>query len=105
MKINSPGGFEQYQNYIQGLKGSDSGHAKIKGEAGSVAGNAVNTDKVTFSDQAAEKASISRLTTALAAEVEDIGSESHLASLRESVASGSYSVPTDKLASAILGWA
>ncbi len=103
MKIQSASGFDQYKKYVQGLKGVDAAPGKAKGSASAQA--AANTDKVSFSEAAAAQAEISRLATSMSTDVEELGSEAKLASLRSEIEQGQYFVESDALVSSILGQA
>lgn len=61
----------------------------------------VQQDRVSISS-AAHKNDIDRLVYSTAAEVEAKGSAARVSELRQAVAAGSYSVPTERLADAVL---
>lgn len=97
MKINSPG-LDHYQSYVKSVKSNDGPGAKGKAKAAA----AGNTDKVTISQGAAARAEAGRLASSLAAEVENTASPERIESLRQAVQDGSYSVPAEDVADAIL---
>ena len=100
MKINPSAGFEQYKTYVQKLKKEEGNTIGATQRRGAEA----NTDKVTLSGGAAVRAEFSRVAAALGAEVEALGSAGRMGALKEAVDSGTYSVPAEALADAILGY-
>ncbi|MDL2327148.1 flagellar biosynthesis anti-sigma factor FlgM [Ruminococcaceae bacterium OttesenSCG-928-A11] len=96
MKITSSG-LEHYQSVVQSVKqnGDDAPKNKMEKAAG-------RSDKVTLSEQAAARAGISRLASAMAAEVEGGASAERIEELREAVQSGDYNVSSEDIADAIL---
>lgn len=103
MKVNSSAGFDQYKNYVKGLKGAENGGGKVKGEGKLSTAAATNTDKVVFSESATAQAELSRIAKAVTSDVESVGSDAQLAQLQQQVADGTYFVEADDLASSILG--
>lgn len=101
MKINPSLGFDRYRSVVQSARTAEGSAKKGVNTAGAAAGG--NTDKVTFSEESAARAELSRLNATLANEVEDTASPEKLASLAHSVNSGTYFVDSDDLADAILG--
>lgn len=100
MKINPSAGYDKYQTYVQSVKNKEAAQAKSEAK-GKAAGT--NTDKVTLSNEAIARAEYGRVAAAVASEVDGSASAARLDALRDQVQSGSYYVPTDTLASAILG--
>lgn len=100
MKINPNAGYERYQSYVQSVKSKEV--AQAKGESRTAAA-AENTDKVTLSGSAAARAELTRVASATATEVNALGNTERLSALIERVEAGTYYVPTESLASAILG--
>lgn len=99
MKINSPG-LEHYQSYVKSVKNNgENSAAKAKGKG---AASASNTDKVTISASAAQRAETSRLAAALSSEVEGAASPERMEALRAAVQDGSYQVAAEDVADAIL---
>lgn len=100
MKINPNAGYERYQSYVQSVKSNEATQAKGESRA---AAAAENTDKVTLSGSAAARAELSRAASAAATEVDALGNIERLSALLERVQAGTYYVPTENLAGAILG--
>ena len=96
MKITSSG-LERYQSAVQNAKSSESSlKSKVAG------GSAGRADKVTLSENAACRAELSRLASALSSEVEGAASPERLSELRQAVQDGSYHVASGDIADAIL---
>ncbi len=102
MKVNSSAGFDQYQAYLQTLKSAETGAAKTQGEVRVPISDTANTDKVTFSEQALERAGLSRMATAMSAEVAEPDA-ARMEDLKAAVQDGSYAVNSGAVADAILG--
>lgn len=100
MKINLSG-FDAYQNIV---KGTQRGESAVTKKTSTASSSAANTDKVTFSESAAARAELHRLAASISAEVDGVGSEERLATLQKQIQAGSYNVPTQELADAILGY-
>lgn len=100
MKIN-PSAFEQYKNYAKAVKNDES---SSKGaSAAKAAVQSGKTDTVSFSEEAAAHAEASRLSASIAAEVQAGAGAEKLGELRAAVQAGTYYVPSEKIADAILG--
>ena len=97
MKINVTG-LEQYQRYAKPVKPGEG--AVSAGIARTV--GASNTDKVTISQSAAQRAEAGRLVPALSAEVESTAAPERVEALRQAVQDGSYHVSAGDVADAIL---
>lgn len=104
MKVNPSVGFEHYQSYLQNVKNGESSAVKPAEEGKASTVGSTNTDKVTFSDDAAAKAESTRVARSLASEVEGEANADRIAQLRDEVQNGSYSVPTERLVQAMLGY-
>jgi anti-sigma28 factor (negative regulator of flagellin synthesis) len=102
MKVNPSAGYEQYKTYVQKLKSEESAPGKAARAARG--GAAANTDKVTISGDGAARAEFGRVAASLAAEVEGAASPERLNRLKAAVEDGSYLVPAEALADAILGY-
>lgn len=99
MKINSAFGLEQYKSISKAAPKQDAATGKVK--QADVA-QAANTDKVSFSGDAAFKAELVRQAQAQSLEVEGAASREHLESLQRQVEQGEYYVGADVLAGKIL---
>ncbi|MGD9559934.1 MAG: flagellar biosynthesis anti-sigma factor FlgM [Oscillospiraceae bacterium] len=100
MKINPSAGLDQYKKYVQTVKGEETAAAKAAENKGAAP---ANTDKVTLSEEAASRAGLGRVVSALSSDANDAVSPKRLAELGAQVADGSYHVASGDLADAILG--
>lgn len=97
MKINSQG-IERYQSVVKQVKTGDDAHGKTS--AGKL--TSAKTDKVTISGDGAARAEISRLASSIAAEVDSPASSERIDGLRQAVEQGTYNVPSEDIADAML---
>lgn len=101
MKINPSGGYGIYPTYVSSVKSGEAAQPENKVKEKNPA--AANTDKISFSGEASAKAEIGRVTSTISAEVNNLGSAERIVALREQVQGGTYHVPTEDLADAIIG--
>ncbi len=99
MKINAPGGLGQYKSYIQTLKSTE---LPAKDKVKSTVSGSVKTDTVSISEDAVVRSEVGRIAGAIGAEVERSAPSARIESLRSAVAAGSYFVPAEDVAAAIL---
>lgn len=101
MKINSAGGLEHYQSYVQKLKNNEASAAKAKPGQDAAAGK---TDMVTISGDAAARAGYARIVPSISAEAAQGAPAGRLSALRQAVENGTYQVSAGDVADAILGF-